>query len=246
LLEGLDDGDENVRKSAIKGLKTLARVEDIPRLVRVMNEDVWEHAQWTAEALAALGHPGQETLRRLALEERNPAAAHHLALAGDARGTEILVELLEDETKREAAAEFLRDLKDPRCIPFFAEVLKTTTHWRGAFVAHELGRIGTPEAVAVLIRALSRDANHVQRGAAIGLRKAKDPAACDALIQRFYDKDRKVRALSVDALVAIGAPAAEAVQRALDEGRIEGKYRVELAEKVLAKVGRQGAGVRSR
>ena len=57
------------------------------------------------------------------------------------------------------------------------------------------------------------------------------------MIQCFYDKDRKVRALAVDALVAIGVPAAEAVQRALDEDRIEGKYRVELAERVLSKIG---------
>jgi HEAT repeat protein len=237
LLEGLDDSEENVRKSALKGLKTLALVEDIPRLVRVMNEDLWEHAQWAAEAVAALGHPGQKELRRLALEERVPAAAHHLALQGDPRGREILAGLLDDETLREAASEFLRELKDERCIPYFREVLETTTHWRGAFVAHELGRIGTPEAVAVLIRALQRDSQHVQRGALLGLRKAKDPAACEALIRCFYDKDRKVRALAVDALVAIGAPAAEAVRRALDEGRIEGRHRVEMAQKVLAKVG---------
>jgi HEAT repeat protein len=240
LLEGLDDSEENVRKSALKGLKLLAQVEDIPRLVRVMDEDLWEHAQWAAEALAALGDPGLETLQRLALEEQVPAAAHQLALQGDPRGREILAELLSIEEQRQAAAEFLRDLKDERCIPYFAEVLKTTTHWRGAFVAHELGHIGTPEAVAVLIRALSRDAVHVQRGALHGLREAKDPAACEALIQRFYDPDRKVRALAVDALVAIGAPAAGAVQRALDEGRIEGKHRVEMAEKVLSKVGEPG------
>jgi len=237
LLEALDDREENVRKSALTGLKTLAQVEDIPRLVRVMREDLWEHAQWAAEAIATLGHPGQETLQRLALEDQVPAAAFHLALLGDPRGREILAALLEDETQREAASEFLRDLKDERCIPYFAEVLRTTTHWRGAFVAHELGRIGTPEAVEVLLQALSRDSNHVQRGALHGLREAKDPAACEALIRCLHNKDRKVRALAVDALVAIGAPAAQAVQKALDEGRIEGKYRVEMAHKVLSRVG---------
>ena len=238
LLEGLDDSNENVRKSALTGLKTLAWVEDIPRLVRVTEEDLWEHTQWAVEALAALGHPGQETLKRLALEAHNPAAAHHLAVNGDPRGVEILAALLDDEATREAAAEFLRDLKDPRCIPFFGAVLQTTTHWRGAFIAHELGRIGTPEAVAVLIQALSRDSQHVQRGALLGLREAKDPAACEALIRCFYEKDRKVRRLAADALAAIGAPAAEAVQRARDEGRIEGRHRIELAQKVLDKIGR--------
>jgi HEAT repeat protein len=205
-----------------------------------MDEDLWEHAQWAAEGLVALGDPGPETLQRLAIEEQVPAAAHHLALQGDPRGREILAELLSVEEHRQAAAEFLRDIKDERCIPYFAEVLKTTTHWRGAFIGHELGRIGTPEAVAVLIQALSRDSNHVQRGAALGLREAKDPAACEALIQRFYDQDRKVRALAVDALVAIGAPAADAVQRALDEGRIEGRHRVEMAEKILSKIREPG------
>jgi HEAT repeat protein len=236
LLEGLDDSEENVRKSALTGLKTLAQVEDIPRLVRVMREDLWEHSQWAAEALAALGHPGHETLERLALEDRVPAAAHHLALQGDPRGREILAKLTSVDEHREAASEFLRDLRDERCIPYFAEVLQTTTHWRGAFIAHELGHIGTPEAVAVLIQALSRDSNHVQRGAVHGLREAQDPAACEALIQCLFDKDRRVRALAVDALVAIGVPAGEAVQRALDEGQLQDKYRVELAQRVLSKV----------
>jgi len=236
LLEGLEDSDEDVRKSALKGLKTLAREEDIPRLVRVMDKDIWEHTLWAAEALAALGHPGLETLQRLALEERVPAAAHHLALQGDSRGREILAELLSVEAHRQAAAEFLRDLKDERCIPYFAEVLETTTHWRGAFVAHELGRIGTPEAVAVLIRALSRDTDHVHRGALHGLREARDPAACEALVACLYDEDRKSRGLAADALVAIGTPAAEAVQRALDEGRIFGKDRTRVAERVLGRI----------
>jgi HEAT repeat protein len=237
LLEGLDDSEINVRKSALKGLKNLAQTEDIPRLQRAMREDVWEHAQWAAEAIAATGDAGLEALQRMALEERNPAAAHHLAVQGDSRGREILAELLADETQREAAAEFLRDLKDERCIPFFAEVLETTTHWRGAFVAHELGRIGTPEAVAVLIQALSRDSTYVRRGALHGLREARDPASCDILIRCFYDEDRKARGLAADALVAIGPPAADAVREALAEGRIEGQHRVEAAEEVIRRVG---------
>jgi HEAT repeat protein len=239
LLEGLDDAEQDVRKSALTGLKTLARVEDLPRLARVMDEDLWEHAQWAAEAMAALGHPGQEMLERLALEEHNPAAAHHLALQGDPRGREVLAALLDDAAgpeaaaRREDAAEFLRDLKDERCIPYFAKVLKTTTHWRGSFIAHELGRIGTPEAVAVLIQALSRETTHVHRGALHGLREARDPAACGALIACLFDKDRKSRGLAADALAAIGTPARAALQRALDEGQLEGQARIAAAQRVL-------------
>ena len=54
------------------------------------------------------------------------------------------------------------------------------------------------------------------------------------------DKDRKSRGLAADALVAIGAPAGDAVQRALNEGQIKGRDRVEMAERVLERLGKRG------
>ena len=91
----------------------------------------------------------------------------------------------------------------------------------------------------MLIQALSRDSIHVRRGAVHGLREARDPAASEALILCLSSDNRQVRSLAVDALVAIGPPAADAVNRALDEERLTDKGRIELADRVLQKVGKQ-------
>ena len=175
----------------------------------------------------------------MALDQDDAAAAQYLVQQGDPRGREILVALLAEKGKRrEAAAEYLRELKDERCIPYFAEVLETITHWRGAHIAHELGRIGTPEAVAVLVKALSRDTSHVRRGAVRGLWEAKDPTSIEALIQCLYDADRKVRGLAADALAQMGDPAADALQSALTEGRIAGRSQQMAVHAVLRRLGR--------
>jgi HEAT repeat protein len=237
LLQGLDDSEQPVRQQGLKGLKGLAIAEDVERLERVLREDNWELAQLAVEALASIGDSGQAALRRMALEERSPAAAWWIAQEGDPRGREILASLLSaDEGRRQAAAEFLRELCDERCIPYFAGVLKTITHWRGGFIAHELGRIGTAEAVAVLIQALSRDSSHVRRGAVRGLWEARDPMSVEPLIRCLYDEDRKVRGLAASALADIGEPAAQALESALQEGGIPGKSQQQMARDALDKI----------
>jgi HEAT repeat protein len=238
LLQGLDDSDVRVREQAVKGLNGLATEEDIGRLQRVAREDHWELAQLAVAVLASLGDEGQTAIRHLALEENDPAAAHYLVQQGDPRGREILVALLAVGGKqREAAAEYLRELKDECCIPYFAEQLETITHWRGAFMAQELGRIGTPEAVAVLIEALSRDTSHVRRGAVRGLMEARDPASIKALIRCLADEDRKVRRLAADALVHIGEAAAQVLEKALQNGAIQGRSQQQAARAVVEKIG---------
>jgi HEAT repeat protein len=242
LLQGLDDIEERVRQQALKGLNGLAIAEDVKRLQRVMRADSWELAQLAVAALDSIGDEGREAIRRMALEENDPAGAQYLAQRGDPRGRDILVALLADGgQQREAAAEYLRELRDERCIPYFAEQLETITHWRGAFMALELGRIGTPDAVAVLVKALSRDSSHVRRGAVRGLMVARDPASIEPLIQCFYDDDRQVRRLAKDALIRIGTPAAEALESALRGRRFWGKPQQQMAREVLENI-REGEG----
>jgi HEAT repeat protein len=242
LLQGLDDAEPEVRKQAIKGLDGLATAEDVKPLQSIIRGDNWEHAQLAVAALASIGEEGREVIRRMALQERDPAAAQYLAQQGDPQGREILAALLQGGRspsagkRREAAAEYLRELRDERCIPYFAEQLETIAHWRGAFMAHELGCIGTPEAVAVLVKALSRDTTHVRRGAVRGLWEARDPASIEPLIQCFYDEDRKVRSLAADALSHFGEPAARALESALQEDRIPGKAQQQMAREVLDKI----------
>jgi HEAT repeat protein len=90
--------------------------------------------------------------------------------------------------------------------------------------------------VVVLVKALSRDISHVRRGAVRGLWEAKDPAAIEPLIGCFYDEDRKVRRLVADALVAIGEPAAQALQEALAGRQIRGKSQQTMARSVVERI----------
>jgi HEAT repeat protein len=239
VLEALDDGEEIVRRQAIRALQHLATEEDVERLKQVLRTEAFDNLQEAVMTLEAVGDAGKQALRDLAFEERNPAGAFFVAREGDARGREILVDRLRDTGPQyENAAEFLRELKDERCIPYFTEVLRTTTHWRGAFVALELGKIGTPEAVAALVEGLSSDSKHVRRGAVRGLTEAKAPASIGPLTQCLVgDPDRKVRALAGDALVAMGEAAALLLAKALEEGRIEGKHRQYMAKSVLQRLG---------
>jgi HEAT repeat protein len=239
ILQALDDGEETVRRQAIRALKNLATADDVERLKQVLREEPFEGAMEALQAIAAVGQTGTQALREMALEERNPGAAYYLAGQDDPRGREILAErLVADDGVREDAAEFLRELRDARCVPFFADQLKTTTHWRGAFVAHELGRIGTPEAVAALIAALSREYVQVRRGALRGLAEAKDPIAIEPLIRCLNeDEDSKARGLAAAALAEMGREAVKPLRRALEEGRMRDRQRRNLVANALRKLG---------
>jgi HEAT repeat protein len=220
-------------------LQRVGTAEDVERLKQVLRDEGFDNLEEAVEALESVGEAGQQALQAMALQERNPGGAYAIARQGDERGREILVERLhEGGAQRENAAEFLRELRDERCIPFFAEVLRTTTHWRGAFVALELGRIGTPEAVAALVESLSKESLHVRRGAVRGLAEAKDPASIEPLIECLLtDGDSKVRGLASSALVAMGQEAAVHLTQALTEGRVQGRHRESAVKNVLNKLG---------
>ena len=225
--------------TAIRALQRVATAEDVERLKQVLRDEPFDNTEEAVVALEAIGHEGEQALRDLAFEEHSPAGAYFVAREGDSRGREILVERLQEgDPQQTNAAEFLRELRDERCIPYFAEVLRTTMHWRGAFVALELGKIGTPEAVAALVEALSSTSQHVRRGAVRGLIEARDPASIEPLIECLVnDEDSKVRGLVGSALVEIGEEAAAQLTVALQEGRIQGKQRQILAKRVLSEMG---------
>jgi HEAT repeat protein len=217
-LDALDDSVATVRRQAARALLKLATVDDIPRLQQFLREAAWDIALEAVEVLDSLGQAGKGAMRQMAFEERNLPAAYYVAREGDARGREILVKRLSEEGMVEGtAAELLRELKDERCVPYFARELPTISDWRGAFLAHEMGRIGGPEAIAVAVEALSHTSQHARRGAARGLAEAKDPTTVAPLIRALGDEDAKVRSLAADALIEIGSPTIEPLRRALAE-----------------------------
>jgi hypothetical protein len=176
-----------------------------------------------------------------ALDAGDPStltAATFLARQGEDWGREILVEALADSVRREAAVEFLRELRDERCVPYLVEQLRASTDWHGSFLGHELGHIGGDRAVAALIEASSREQVLIRRGAIRGLGETRDPAAIEPLIERIaQDTDSKVRKYAAEALLSIGPAAVGPMRRALVENRFLGRHRQSLIAETLSKLG---------
>lgn len=237
VLDGLDDAEHVVRRQSVRSLKRLVAVDDVERLQRFLRRAEPESAMEAVDLLAALGEPSREALIRMAMGEQNLPAAYFMAREGDTWGAEVLAaHLKEAGPARDDAVEYLRALRDRRCVPFVVERLRAATDWEGTFLAHELGRIGGGEAVSALIEALARDNHLVRRGAALGLVEAGDPAAVPALVQALDDADGKVRRLAADALVAIGPASLEPLRSALAQGQIKGKHSRQLAQDALTKI----------
>jgi HEAT repeat protein len=238
VLGALDDGDAHVRRQATRALLGLATVDDVPRLQQFFREAALDNALETIETLAGLGEAGRDAMRQMAFEERNLPAAYFVAREGDVRGREILAErLAEGGAVEEMAAELLRELKDARCVPYFARELPAIVDWRGAFLAQEMGHIGGPEAIAVAVDALSSQSRHARRGAARGLAVARDPTTVAPLLRALEDEDRKVRSLAADALVEIGRPAIAPLRRALEETTRHGSRSRPHLQRVLQRLG---------
>ncbi len=255
VLAALGDSDEAVQRQAVRALGTLLDAGDLERLKPALRQIAWENAKELAVRMAGLGEEGIRALETMMLEEHNPAAAFAIARRGDERGRQILLSMLasEDEALQNVAVELLRELKDERCIAYLAGQMQTLTHWRAAFLALELGKIGTPQAVDALIQALGNEFRLTRRGAVRGLAEAKDPRAIEPLIRCLNDNDRKVRSLAGEALIKLGPSAIAPLQRALDEasdpagtdGRAEmfglGKQNRNLIRYILEKLGTVGA-----
>lgn len=239
IIEALGDSEEVVRRQAIRALSELATSDDLDALRQFLREAQPNNALQATEVLEALGDPGIQMMRNLALEEGNAAAAYFIAAHGDDRGRDILVaQLSGDNEARDTAVEFLRELRDERCVPYLIARLRTLTEWHGSFIAYELGHIGNEEAVEGLIEALERDTHFVRRGAVRGLAEAANPAAIVPLTKLLEDTDGKTRKLAFEALVSFGAHAVPAVETALAETpQQQGRLRAQLT-RLLERINR--------
>jgi HEAT repeat protein len=241
-IELLDDAEGMVRRQAVRALQKTASNDDIAPLLSFLRSAQPSNAIDAVEVLASLGETGIQGMREMARTEHNLAAAYYVARQGDGWGREILVEALSDDARREAAVDYLRELRDERCVPYLIERLRASTEWLGAFMGHELGHIGGDEAVAALIEALSKEQPMVRRGAIRGLGEVRDPTAIEPLIERIAkDDDGKARKLAAGSLVKIGAAAIGPLQRALAENRVLGKHRQSLIKETLSRLGAAGS-----
>ncbi|MBN1248532.1 MAG: HEAT repeat domain-containing protein [Anaerolineae bacterium] len=245
IVGALNDGEEVVRRTAIRALASLATPDDLGVLSALLRETMPEDGIEVTRILGTLGIEVTEALRAMALDEHIPAAAYFIARQGDPQGSEILAGQLEDPSTQQIAVEYLRELRDPRCVPYLVQQVRESTDWRGIWLARELGTIGGELAVRALIETLSRDVHLMRRGAVRGLDTARDPAAIPALVEALDDADGKVRKLAADALVRFGEEARGSLHEALARtGERDGRRRSILTQ-ILGRLDRSAPSARS-
>jgi HEAT repeat protein len=237
IIDALNDSEEDVRRQALRALKEHATLDDLAALQQFLREAQPRNAIEALEVVTALGAPAIEALRQMARDEENPAAALVIAQRGDDDARELLVEKMNAGGEDMAdAVEYLRELRDPRCVPHLIHRFREMTDWEGMFVAHELGVIGTEEAVAALIEALDRDNHLIRRGAARGLDEAMDPVSIVPLVKVLEDEDDKTRRQAADTLCRFGEAALGPLTQALSATDADDGRRRSILTRVLAEV----------
>ncbi len=237
ILEALHDSEEEVRRQAVRALKEHATMDDLDALKQFLREAQPRYAIEAIEILEALGQTAVEALGTMAKDEHNLAAAYFIAQQGDAAGRELLVQHMKaggDDAPD--AVDYLRELRDPRCVPHVIAQFHELTEWYGMFIAHELGAIGTDDAIAALIEALERDSHLIRRGAVRALGEAMPPAAIEPLITALEDADSKTRRLAAQALRDFGEAAVAPLERALAQTDTQDGRRRSILRRVLCEV----------
>lgn len=164
------------------------------------------------------------------------AAAEALEKIGDPRAVEPLIAALRDNVwVRRAAAEALVKIGAPAVEPLIAALGDKDSDIREA-AAEVLGAIGDTRAVEPLIAALRDWDKDVREAAAVALGKIGDPRAVEPLIAALRDEQLgNVRRAAVEALGRIGDPCA--VEPLITAIRDENSIVREAAAEALVKIG---------
>jgi len=133
---------------------------------------------------------------------------------------ETLIKKLQSKhpgARADAVAE-LSKIKDARVLPSLIGALKDADSYVRGQTAAALGDIGDKRAVQPLITVLKDDDYmYVRQESAKALGKIKDGSAVDPLINALNDETTDVREEAAKALLGIGAPAKEKLDRALKQ-----------------------------
>jgi HEAT repeat protein len=236
------DPDPVVRRAAATALGRIERPESSKALLGCLADAEVGHA--AASALARLSVPPIRELVAL-LDEGVPAQRRVAAIAlGQLAAFDVVDALLnalhdDDPDVRAAIIDALGRQRSGRALQPLLAVLGDEEE-RGALRARAvraLGAIGDPAAVGALLDALSDDVEAVRLRAAEALGRLGDERAVSALSEVVRrDQNPEVRSVSVEALGAIGRPAAAALMSLLDADA--GGLRID----VIQSLGRSGEG----
>jgi HEAT repeat protein len=216
LIQALGDDEFRVRRAAAEALVRIG-APAVPALIQALGDRSENVRRAAAEALGAIGDPQAIPALIQALGDSDSAvravSAEALGAIGDPQAVPPLIQALGDSDwdVRRAAAEALGRLGNPQAVP----PLSVWAHAGEDAARNALQTLGypmldLPQAVAqvaaqgawgVLIRALT--CTQV-REVVVGL----GAPAVPALVQALGDSDSAVRAVSAEALGAIGDPQA--------------------------------------
>src|SRR3990170_4130024 len=150
-------------------------------------------------------------------------------------GIKDLIEQLTsgDDRHAEAAAEALAHYGQ-EALPGLAELIANPDGEARWWATRALAEIQQPQALGLLITALSDQEAPVRHCAALALRQQASPQALPHLLARLGEDDRLLARLSADALIAIGGQAVGGLVEAMRTGAPSARLE---AVRALARIG---------
>jgi len=218
-IDAMSDGDENIRKEAIKIVKNFWNSNKIPRLYYLLENENLQIRRGAREALVdMIGERHNEDIDysgmgvpewwRLAQYDECFDYCAYLEHIIDAAGQE-------DDDIRERIAREIENFEEPCYSEIFVKKLSSPNEWIREFSARELryqdfwknGQFD--EAVDALIKALEDSSPKVRHEAAETLGELGDRRAVEPLTQVLKDKDKQVQEAAQEALQKIDAKKTE-------------------------------------
>jgi len=186
LAKALFSGDENQRGEAVDAVAQLGSTDAVAAIVEASSKGDVSGIEAAARALVGLDQLAATSLIDLALSGPSPTSVDAIALLGwmgDPLGLSSLRTLLQRSPEGTQGDVTVR-----------------------TFTALALGKVGTPDSLAVVISLLGDSTVPVRLGAATALEEHRDPRAAEPLRRAAEDRDPSVREQAQKSLSALERP----------------------------------------
>lgn len=229
VVNGIADGDTNVRKACIAVLQILGQTdrEKARRLLERALPDVSEKVREDALSRRNARVASKLIKQVVDLMKANGAAREPggtvLGALTDSReeSVRLLMPLLSDKDDGicSGAAAALGKVGSPTPVPKLIEVMHTRSAQVRRIAIGALALIASPDCEGALTEAINNpdDDNEARAQAAVGLGRIATKTAIATLIKALHDKDLKVRIAAMDALAVGGTADLSAVTAALQD-----------------------------
>ncbi len=235
-----------VRCQAAWALGQLGDRKAVPTLIAAFKDEREEVASAAALALSAIGEPAVPSLLA-SLSNDYPIVRQMAVKALGKMGTlalRPLLDIVQDEKQPDnvvgGAAQALGLLRDPQAIPYLVSLLRAREGRLVEHAARALADIGAPTAQALIDSLPTRSAELKLSIAIVNALVAIGEPAIDALIRSLSSPHTPVRNAAAEALERIGAPAIEALVGALRSEKADLRRRA--AEILVGTGGKWPAG----